>query len=176
MPEGQTIDSQIRETSKTVIIKYGRCSRSWADLRTKNNPVYFSFTLISHILILILVLVLVFVMRLAAQTCIYVLTVYSPIWNAFQLMEKEFLAHILVCTCASRMRWYRSRHRLIEPLGPSVGGPCISMYLLHTCPPCYSLRDFYPSYALHPLCIRFSHCPGPNKCCYKLSVNSSANS
>ena len=135
MPEGQTIDSQIRETSKTVIIKYGRCSRSWADLWTRNNPLYFSFSLISHILILILVLVLVFVVRLAAQTCIDILTVYSPIWNAFQLMKREFFAYIrgiLVCTCADEM----VHKQASEPLG-SVGGPCISNYLLCTCPPCY---------------------------------------
>ena len=141
----------------------GKAPRSWAGLRIRNNHLYLSSSLFSHLLILILVLVRA--MRLAAQICRYILIVYLLIWNAFQLMESEFFTYIwsiLVCTCASRMRWYISRHQLIERLGLSVGSPYISFYLLCTCPPCYSLRGLHPSYALHPLCIQFSHCPGPN--------------
>ena len=41
---------------------------------TRNNPFYFSFTLISHLLIPILILVLALFMRLSVQTCRYIMT------------------------------------------------------------------------------------------------------
>ena len=63
----------------------------------------------SALSLLILILVLILIMRLATQTCIYNLIVYSLIENAFQLTERRLFAYIRaiqVCTCASRMGWY----------------------------------------------------------------------